>query len=98
MVNKITGVNNDGVDIEVTNPNALFYTKSINIGDTASVEDVSFTVQAINGEEVVLLLKYPYTIVSQSSTEVVVRVKNTHPFAGESLTYTVTLTDIKKKK
>ena len=91
---KIISINGNDVTIELNNPNTIFYGKDLVVGATASTEAGDFTVQSISGDNIVLLYKVKYQIISQTTTEVKVRVKNIHYLAGENLNFEITLVQI----
>lgn len=91
---KIVNINGENVTVEINKPSSLFYGKDITIGATATTEAGVFTVQSISGDTIVLLFKLKYEIVSQTATEVKVRVKNLYPLAGENLNFEITLVQV----
>ena len=48
ITQKIITIGVNDVTVEFENPNALFYQKSMNVGDKVTVDDVNFTIQTIN--------------------------------------------------
>lgn len=79
-----------------TNTSALFYGKTLAVGATATTGIGDFTIQSINGDQVSVMLKVRYEVISQTATEVRVRLKNIHPLAGENIDFEITLVEIQK--
>lgn len=89
-------IQGDNVKISYSNTAALFYGKTLTVGAVANTGIGDFTVQSIDGDKVTLLLKVRYEVISQTATEVKVRLKNIHPLAGENVDFEITLVEIQK--
>jgi FKBP-type peptidyl-prolyl cis-trans isomerase 2 len=94
---KILAVTDKEVSISINDPKAPFYDKVLAVGMETTVQDGSkITVKTIEGTDVEVDIKPQQEIVSQTDTEITLRVKNPHPLAGKALNFEIELLEITK--
>lgn len=94
---KILSLTDKDVSVSINDPKAPFYDKVLAVGMETTVQDGSkITIKKIEGTEVEVDIKPEQEVVSQTDTEITLRVKNPHPLAGKALNFEIELLDIKK--
>jgi hypothetical protein len=90
-------VSDKDVSVSINDPKAPFYGKVLEVNMETTAQDGSkIIIKKIEGTDVEVEIKPQQEVVSQTDTEITLRVKNPHPLAGKALNFEIELLEIKK--
>jgi peptidylprolyl isomerase len=95
---RIVSVTGDVVIVSIDDPKAPFYGKEIKVGMSTVAEDGSHITikKIISSKNIEVDIRSNQEIISKTSTEVTLKLKNPHPLAGQALNFEIELLDIKR--
>jgi hypothetical protein len=84
------------VIVSINDPKAPFYGKTLSVWMTASWVSGAkkITIKSISGDSAEVEIEIDAIIINQTSTEITLKVKNTHPLAGKALNFEIELLSI----
>lgn len=93
---KIVSISGDNVIVSINDPEAPFYGKTLSVWMTASWVSGAkkITIKSISGDSAEVEIEIDAIIINQTSTEITLKVKNTHPLAGKALNFEIELLSI----